>query len=128
MRPTTAILIADHLWWTRDERSDNLVSWSSSMLFLIRYIFYRHYDSNDRSSLHDIHLLVIDTEKFPARTFIRGCDLISAFEKFDVREKNGLTSMDYLRTVLILNIISANICRRALYVLVANATQYPHRP
>lgn len=92
-----ANLIADHLQWTKGDRSDNLVSWSSSMLFLIRYIFYRHYDSNDRSSLDDICLLVIDTKKFPARTFIRDSDLISAFEQFDVREKNGLKLMAYLR-------------------------------
>lgn len=94
----TASLVADHLWWTRENRSDNLVSWSSSMLFLIRYVFYRHYDSNDRSSLHDIRLLVVDTEKFPAHTFIRDSDLISAFEKFDIREKNGLKSLAYRRT------------------------------
>jgi len=93
----TAKIIADHLWWTRDERSDNLVSWSSSMLFLIRYIFYRHYDSTDESSLHDIHLLVIDTERFPARTFIRDSDLISAFKRFDDREKSGLKSIAHLR-------------------------------
>ena len=86
----TAQLIADHLWWTRKERSDNLVSWSSSMLFLIRYIFYRHYDGNDRSSLHDIRLLVVDTEKLPAHTFIRDSDLISAFKRFDAREEKGL--------------------------------------
>ena len=94
----TAHLIADHLWWTREERSDNLVSWSSSMLFLIRYMFYRHYDSNDGSSLRDIHLLVIDTEKFRAHVFIRDSDLISAFEEFDVRKENGLKRMADLRT------------------------------
>jgi hypothetical protein len=94
----TAELIADHLWWTRKERSDNLVSWSSSMLFLIRYIFYRHYDSNDRSSLHDIRLLVVDTEQLPGHTFIRDSDLISAFKRFDTREEKGLRSLAHRRT------------------------------
>lgn len=97
----TAKLVADHLWWTRDEegerRRDNLVSWSSSMLFLIRYIFYRHYDSADESLLGDIHLLVVDTEQFPPRTFIRDSDLINAFKRFDNREKNGLLSLASLR-------------------------------
>ena len=87
----TAILIADHLWWRKGDRSDNLVSWSSSMLFLIRYIFYRHYDSNDRSFWHHIHLLVVDTEKFPARTFIRDSDLISAFKNFDSRAESDVS-------------------------------------
>ena len=94
----TARLIADHLSWRRGPRRDNLVSWSSSMLFLIPYIFYRHHDKNDGSSLRDIRILVTDTEKFPARTFIRDTDLISAFKAFDSREKYGLKSMDWLRS------------------------------
>ncbi|KAK4551662.1 hypothetical protein LTR86_010993 [Recurvomyces mirabilis] len=93
----TAALIADHTWWKKGLRRDNLVSWSSSMLFLIPYIFHRHHDSNDGSSLRDIRLLVIDTEKLPARTFIRDTDLISAFKQFDSREKAGLGSMAGLR-------------------------------
>ena len=67
------------------------------MLFLIPYIFHRHRDGNDGSSLHDIRLLVIDTEKFSTRTFIRDTDLISAFKESDSREKEGLESMAWLR-------------------------------
>lgn len=67
------------------------------MLFLIRYMFYRHYDSADKSHLGDINLLVVDTEKFPAHTFIRDSDLIQAFKGFDNREKNGLLSLASLR-------------------------------
>ena len=97
----TAKLVADHLWWTRDKenerRRDNLVSWSSSMLFLIRYIFYRHYDSADESHLGDIHLLVVDTEAFPPHTFIRDSDLIQAFKRFDNRKQDGLLSLASLR-------------------------------
>lgn len=93
----TAELVADHLWWTRDQederRRENLVSWSCSMLFLIRYMFYRHYDSADRSPLGDIHLLVVDTEAFPHHTFIRDSDLIQAFEQFDNRKPKGLLSL-----------------------------------
>ncbi|KAF2158286.1 hypothetical protein M409DRAFT_38381, partial [Zasmidium cellare ATCC 36951] len=96
-RAVTARLIADHMWWARDQgdarRRDNLVSWSSSMLFLIRYIFYRHYDMDDKSSLDDIHLLVVDTKALPADTFIRDTDLISAFEQFDSRATRGLKQM-----------------------------------
>ncbi|KAF2158345.1 hypothetical protein M409DRAFT_33905, partial [Zasmidium cellare ATCC 36951] len=96
-REATARLIADHLWWERDQgdtrRRDNLVSWSSSMLFLIRYMFYRHYDIADKSSLDDIHLLVVETKALPAHTFIRDTDLISAFEQFDSRETRGLKQM-----------------------------------
>ena len=68
------------------------------MLFLIRYMFYRHYDSADGSPLGDIHLLVVDTEVFPPHTFIRDSDLIQAFERFDNRKQNGLRSLASLRT------------------------------
>ena len=90
--------VAGHLWWRRGPRRDNLVCWSSSMLCLIHYIFYRHYDKNAGSSLRDIRILVTDTENFPARTFIRDTDLISAFKAFDSREKDGLKRMDWLRS------------------------------
>jgi len=93
----TAALIADHLWWRKGPRRDNLVSWSSSILFLIPYIFHRHHDNNDGSALRDIRLLVVDTEKLPAHTFIRDIDLVSAFEEFDSREKEGLKHMARLR-------------------------------
>lgn len=94
----TAIQIADHLWWRRLPRNDDLVSWSSSILFLLLYIFYRHHHSSDESSLHDIRLLVIDTEKFPARTFIRDTDLLSAFKVFDTRREKSLRSLADLRS------------------------------
>lgn len=90
---TTATQIADHLWWRRWPRDDNLVSWSSSMLFLIPYIFYRHRDSCDGSPLDNIRLLVVDTEEFPAQTFIRDSDLIAAFKKSDSREDKSLRSV-----------------------------------
>lgn len=67
------------------------------MLFLIRYMFYRHYDSADESLLGDIHLLVVDTEAFPPHTFIRDSDLIQAFKRFDNRKQNGLLSLASLR-------------------------------
>lgn len=94
---TTAKLIADHLWWRDYERKDNLVSWSSSMLFLIRYIFYGHHRARDGASLHAIRLLILDSDKFPCRTFIQDCDLISAFRGFDARERDGLKNLAYPR-------------------------------
>lgn len=93
----TAQRVADHLWWAEGGRRDNLVSWSSSILFLIRYVFYRHYNNRDGSSFHDIRLLIIDTKKFPAQTFIRDLDLISAFERFDIRQEKGLQAMARMR-------------------------------
>ncbi|KAH9811372.1 hypothetical protein Tdes44962_MAKER10401 [Teratosphaeria destructans] len=90
--PATAKSIADHLRWYWNDSGDNLVSWSSSMLFVIRYIFYRHH--NDKTPLDKIHLLVLDTKKFPVGTFIQDLDLISFFAPFDA----DLSSLEVLRT------------------------------
>ncbi|KAF2158326.1 hypothetical protein M409DRAFT_38328, partial [Zasmidium cellare ATCC 36951] len=57
-----------------------IIDYIYSILFLIRYIFYRYYDIDDKSSLDDIYLLVVDTKALPVDTFIRDTDLISAFE------------------------------------------------
>ena len=76
-----------------DSTADNLVSWTSSIFFAIRYMFYRRYDHKDGSRLEDISLLVLDTSKFLSGTFIRDLDLIAAFESFDNDDNQSLQAM-----------------------------------
>lgn len=95
----TARTIADHLWWRRrSDRADNLVSWTSSILFAVRYMFYRHYDPKDGSPLADINLLILDTSTFMGGTFIRDVDLIAAFKSFDNNDVQSLQAMARLRS------------------------------
>ncbi|KAB8257965.1 hypothetical protein BDV32DRAFT_76683 [Aspergillus pseudonomiae] len=83
-RITIARTLNLHLrWWPKDGLEDNFVSWTSSLLFAIQYIYYRHQSKRDGSSLKEIRLYVIDTTKFPCGTFIRDLDLIEAFWQFD---------------------------------------------
>ncbi|KAL4919442.1 hypothetical protein BDW62DRAFT_199754 [Aspergillus aurantiobrunneus] len=56
-------------WWPKDDVEDNFVSWASSLLFALMYIYYRHQSSRDGSSLEEIKLYVIDTVLFPRGTF-----------------------------------------------------------
>lgn len=70
-------------WWPKGDLRDNFVSWTSSLLFAIQYIYYRHLSPQDRSSLEQIKLYVIDTTQFPKGTFIRDLDLIDTFREFD---------------------------------------------
>ncbi|KAJ5946283.1 hypothetical protein N7454_003122 [Penicillium verhagenii] len=72
-----------HLRWWDPEIPDNFVSWTSSLLFAIQYIYYRHLSDKDRSHLKDIKLYVIDTTLFPHGTFMRDLDLIESFSKYD---------------------------------------------
>src|ERR1700722_578744 len=84
-------MLNKHLqWWGKD----NLVSWTSSLLFALQYIFYRHTDSRDGSSLDKIYLCIVDTVSFPKGIFLRGMDLINAYCLFDA----NLLGLKGLRT------------------------------
>ena len=48
-------------WWGEPTDPDNLVSWTSSLLFAFQSIFYRHHHSRDRLSLDRIDLCIVDT-------------------------------------------------------------------
>ncbi|KAJ5918966.1 hypothetical protein N7466_009909 [Penicillium verhagenii] len=75
-----------HLRWWGKDTPDNFVSWTSSLLFAIQYIYYRHLSLGDRSHLRDIKLFVIDTALFPQGTFMRDLELIENFSEYDTHE------------------------------------------
>lgn len=52
-----------HLWWECG-KTCNLMSWSSSLLFLLQYGLYRHTKDNEPPSLSDIYLIMIDTREY----------------------------------------------------------------
>ncbi|KAH6714553.1 hypothetical protein BKA61DRAFT_723336 [Leptodontidium sp. MPI-SDFR-AT-0119] len=73
-------------WWRGCE--DNLISWTSSLLFTLVYIFHLRANSNDRSTFDDIYLCALKIEGkcriVSAQAMIdRGlCDLRHEFEEF----------------------------------------------
>lgn len=68
-----------HLDWEREHKPIcNFMSWSSSLLFLLQYAFFRHTNICDK--FDDIKLLVIDTTKFPKGTFAKDMDLLKVFK------------------------------------------------
>jgi hypothetical protein len=72
-----------HLRW-KSKDSDNFVSWTSSLLFAIQYIIFRHASArNGRPALDAIELCVIDTTLFPSGVFVRDLDMIQAYRSFD---------------------------------------------
>ncbi|GES62290.1 hypothetical protein ATEIFO6365_0005026700 [Aspergillus terreus] len=73
-------------WWPKGSLRDNFVSWTSSLLFAIQYIYYRHLSPKDGSSLEQIKLYAIDTTQFLKGTFVRDLDLIDFFKKFDTHD------------------------------------------
>jgi hypothetical protein len=86
-------------WWSKKNANDNFVSWTSSLLFALQYMYYRHHDYRDGSSLDDIKLYVVDTTSFPRGTFLRDLDLIEAFFDRDDRYKYWLRNLRNLRNL-----------------------------
>jgi hypothetical protein len=83
-RENVAGTLNKHLrWWPKDGPEDNFVSWTSSLLFALRYIYYRYSSSKDGSRLEDIKLCVVDTTRFPRGAFVSDLDLIEAFHHFN---------------------------------------------
>jgi len=91
-----ASMLNRHLqWWEGHE--DNLVSWTSSLLFALVYIFHLHANSRDGSAFDDIFLCIIDTKQFPKAVFLRDMDLIKAYFPLDadLKRMQNLRLSDY---------------------------------
>ncbi|KAH9204265.1 hypothetical protein DL95DRAFT_122063 [Leptodontidium sp. 2 PMI_412] len=82
-----ARMLHRHLRW-REGLEDNFVSWTSSLLFALVYIFHLHANSRDGSFFDDIFLCIIDTTKFPKAVFLRDMDLIQVYLSFDADLEN----------------------------------------
>ena len=79
-----ASMLNRHLRWLGTATdSANFVSWTSSLLFALQYVFYRYNASKDGSELDSICLCVIDTDSFPKGIFLRDMDLIRAYGLYD---------------------------------------------
>lgn len=76
-----AAMINRHLrWCNKPDDSNTLVSWTSSLLFAIQYIFYRH--TLEGTDLSEIMLCIVDTTLFNDGLFIRDMDLIDRYSSF----------------------------------------------
>ncbi|KAF5561566.1 hypothetical protein FNAPI_3590 [Fusarium napiforme] len=81
-RQRTAEMLYRHLRWLGGP-DDNLVSWTSSLLFALVYIFHLYANTRDGSNFDNIHLCVVDTSIFPEPVFLRDMDLIQAYRSAD---------------------------------------------
>ncbi|KAF1954385.1 hypothetical protein CC80DRAFT_567623 [Byssothecium circinans] len=61
------------------EKSDNLMSWTSSLLFAIQYAVWRH--KTRGCYLSDIKICVVDTRKFPQGQFAQDIWLLNAYHE-----------------------------------------------
>ncbi|VUC35360.1 unnamed protein product [Clonostachys rosea] len=87
-----ADMLNKHLRWQNVEDS-NVVSWTSSLLYALVYMYQLHASTKDGSSFEDIKLCIIDTTACPEKSFVRDIDLIRSFSLFDI----GLRDLKNLR-------------------------------
>jgi hypothetical protein len=84
-------------WNKEEEDVDNLMSWSSSLLFVIQYAIWRYHKRH--STPAGVEICMVDTTKFPHGQFARDMSLIRAYHEapeldteiqqfFDFRLKN----------------------------------------
>lgn len=74
---SVAEMLYRHLRWCKGDNDDNFVSWTSSLLFALQYIFYRR--TLNSLDIQDIYLCIIDTLAFPRATFLKDMDLIDTY-------------------------------------------------
>ncbi|KAF5668350.1 hypothetical protein FHETE_5286 [Fusarium heterosporum] len=78
--------LSHHLSWVYyHEKHCNLMSWSSSLLFVLQYGLFRHVKVK-QTPLSEIQLIMIDTREFPKQTFLRDLDAIQYFLPYSTGE------------------------------------------
>lgn len=61
------------------------MSWMSSLLYALVYVFYLHAKVYDIKTFDQIHVCVIDTSEFAKGVFLRDLDLIRAYRSFNTQ-------------------------------------------
>ena len=97
-RADAAELLNSHFrWWRRHEPECNLISWTSSLLYVLQYGFYRH--RIDNLNLAQIYLHVLDTRGFPEGTFIKDIEIMKVFDEYSKAGWKTLTDFFQLRKI-----------------------------
>ncbi|PYH65527.1 uncharacterized protein BO88DRAFT_471416 [Aspergillus vadensis CBS 113365] len=70
-------MLYKHLKWLRAEDTDNLMSWSGSLLYVIQYAIWRC-NKHCRDPA-EVYICIVDTRKFPRGQFARDKSLLRAY-------------------------------------------------
>jgi hypothetical protein len=75
------------------ERFDNLMSWTSSLLFAVQYAIWRAHKGGRLTS--DVNICAIDTSKFPKGQFMRDIPLLETYRA--IAEKAGGPMLNFFK-------------------------------
>jgi hypothetical protein len=107
---TVAEALGRHLWGGKrdDSEEDNFVSWSSSLLYVLQYAYYKK-ARYPNCNFEDMYICVVDTTKFLDRVFASDMVLMEAFSQYgsptsrrrlsklkDMRQRGHLCFGEYL--------------------------------
>jgi hypothetical protein len=96
-RDVAAQALRRHLQWEgKPDDEDNFVSWTSSLLLVLQYAFYReqYYANLDFA---EINICVVDTCLMPTGVFMNDMALIEAFSRYDSTGYKSLAGLKTLR-------------------------------
>ncbi|KAK1771475.1 hypothetical protein QBC33DRAFT_565639 [Phialemonium atrogriseum] len=92
-------MAADMLWnhmnW-KDLKDDNLVSWTTSLIFAVQHGLRRVKMDRGKPDLSDVRICIVDTRDFPRGTFIKDLDILEAYSDLpDIRSFLRLRQSQY---------------------------------
>lgn len=67
----------DHKWRRKYDDQDNLVSWTSSLLYAVQYATYRKHHLRLKNA--DINICMVQTSQFPQRQFVRDIESLKKY-------------------------------------------------
>ena len=73
-----ANMLCSHIDW-KNRADDNLVSWTTSLIFAIQHGLHRVATDWRRPDLSDVWICVVDTRDFPTGTFAKDLDLLEEY-------------------------------------------------
>ncbi|EOA84699.1 uncharacterized protein SETTUDRAFT_31946 [Exserohilum turcica Et28A] len=73
------VMLQQHLLW-EPYAEDNLVSWTSSFIFVVQHAIRREETDKPTSASNSIYISVLDTRKVPRGTFLPARALLKAYD------------------------------------------------
>jgi len=73
-------MLAEHINWNKKDKTDNLMSWTSSFMFAMQHAQFRLKTDYEGILPRQIYFLVINTRSAPPRSFLPAVPLLKSFE------------------------------------------------
>ena len=84
-REMAADMLWNHINW-KDLKDDNLMSWTTSLIYALQHGLRRVKMDRGKPDLSDVRICIVDARDFPRGTFIKDLDILEAYSDLpDIR-------------------------------------------